>query len=428
MNSHTSLIFIFSFYSIYYLFKSKSRNEFLIILTIFLFLLQFGSFPNRIDAFITEPVNIRPMDIALILLIIAIFHDKFSKLKYSPLTFNEPLLSIFVLLTFIYLISGIVKFGYASLAEFRLVLFFIIILMFVSVCIQSHEMLNIIRSIATYLMPLILLVPLNLILINNYAINIQNRQFNAYIYETVTVGFLAGYLYYQYIDRKFKLPIKLLPVFLIMIPYCSHRTVWAIIFATLPIILYWTKQNKYYIYAIVLGVLGALYFQIDPTFLENRLTAFTNISSDVTGRWRLYIWEAVISQATFFGNGLGARWHVVADVIGEQAMHGAHSGYIQILYYLGYFGVFNILLLLLYYLLKTYSLTIKSNLSAKELFIYRLSFLSLISLMLYMFGYGPDLLSWFFIGFSLKWVYLKKYNWFRFERQLSQNLRRHPII
>jgi hypothetical protein len=399
-----------------------------LILLLFLTFLQFGAFPNRIIAVITSPINIRPMDIGLLILLAVTFHHKYQKIRYAPLAFQHTLIAIYVLLVGFYTIMGIFQHGYAGVAEFRSVFFYVIILIFVSVNIREHEILPLIRRISTYLMPLILLVPLNLFLTGNFEISTANRQFNAFIYETVTVGFLSGYLYYQYVDRSYKLPLRLLPVFILMIPYCSHRTVWAIIFATFPIILYWTRQNRYIIYAVVLGLLAALYLQMDPTFLNDRLTAFTNLEEDTTGRWRLYIWQAVISQASLLGKGLGARWHVYADVIGDEAMYGAHNGYIQVLYYLGYLGVFSIILLIGYFLYGFFKKTLYTKSTKDALFINRLAFLAAIALSLYMFGYGPDVLSWVYIGFAFKWQYLQKKKGKNFGTRAAQNLHRHSVI
>jgi hypothetical protein len=214
-----------------------------------------------------------------------------------------------------------------------------------------------------------------------------------------------------------------------MIPYCSHRTVWAIIFATFPIILYWTRQNRYFIYAVVLGLLAALYLQMDPTFLNQRLTAFTNLEEDTTGSWRLAIWRKIIDQATWFGNGLGARFFVlVKGHLREHATVGAHNGFMQTLYYTGYLGLISIVVLIGYFLNFTFKKTLKSDRLAEEVFINRLAFLSAIALSLYMFGYGPDILSWVYIGFALKWQYLQKKKGKNYGTRAAQNLHRHPVL
>ncbi len=426
MKNTEILIYIFSLYSILFLYKTKTRNEFLMILMLFLALLQMGPFPNCIIAIITSPIHIRPMDIALILLLVLSLNKKFSKVSFTPLAFRNSLLTLFFAVVGFYTIVGVLNHGYAGIAEFRMVFFYIIILLFISTNVKQEELMPLTKGISTYLMPLILLVPLNLILTGNFEITVKNRQFGAFTYETVTIAFLAGYLYNQYYDRTFKLPIYLLPVYIIAFPYCSHRTVWAIIFATFPILMYWAKQKKYLLYAIFVGLVVVLVIQVDPAFFENRLTAFTNIEEDQTGRWRIYIWQAVLSQATFFGKGLGARWVVMADVIGEEAMHGAHNGYIQILYYLGYLGVAVLILLCAYFLLHSYARINQINIQEK--IIYRLSFLSTVALALYMFGYGPDILSWVFIGFGLKLTYYRKIKGFSVGTKLSQNFHRHPVI
>jgi len=367
-----------------------------------------GAFPNRIVAIVTAPVNIRPMDVALVVLILTIIHQKFSKTKFSPLIFKNPVVGVFTGIVLIYALLGILRFGYAGIAEFRSVFFYIIILGFVSTCIKSKEFLPIIKSISTYLMPLILLVPLNLVLTGNFSISLANRQFNSFMYETVTVGFLSGFLYYQYIDRSYKLVLYLFPVFVAMVPYCSHRTVWAIIFVTVPFILFWLKNKKYIVFVMVIGALFAIYMQLDLLFLQNRLKAFTDFELDPTGSWRMLIWQAVWDQATVFGKGLGARWVVHARIIGDQAMFGAHNGFIQTLYYLGYLGMGIVILLIGYFLLNSFKNFQARNISIAHRMIHRLSFLSALALLMYMIGYGADVLSWIFIAFSLKLMVYKR--------------------
>jgi hypothetical protein len=54
---------------------------------LFLTFLQLGPFPNRIFAVLTSPVNIRPMDIGLLLLLTFSLHKKFSKQSFAPVAF-----------------------------------------------------------------------------------------------------------------------------------------------------------------------------------------------------------------------------------------------------------------------------------------------------------------------------------------------------
>jgi hypothetical protein len=116
-----------------------------LILLLFLTFLQLGAFPNRIDAVITSPINIRPMDIGLLILLAVTFHHKYQKKRYAPLAFQQPLIAIYILLIGFYTIMGVFQHGYAGVAEFRSVFFYVVILIFVSVNIREHEILPLIR-------------------------------------------------------------------------------------------------------------------------------------------------------------------------------------------------------------------------------------------------------------------------------------------
>jgi hypothetical protein len=45
-----------------------------------------------------------------------------------------------------------------------------------------------------------------------------------------------------------------------------------------------------------------------------------------------------------------------------------------------------------------------------------------------MFGYGPDVLSWVYIGFAFKWQYLQKKKGKNYGTRAAQNLYRYPVI
>lgn len=408
MSGHPFLIYIFVTYSILFLIKSKTRNEFLCIFTLFMYMLFSNAFPNRIVAIITSPINIRTMDISLLLLLFVVIHIKFSKQQFTPIAFKNLIIGGFITIVLLYTIYGVFKYGYESISEFRSIFFYIIFFIFVSSAVKENEIIYLIKSISSYLIPLILLVPINLILTNNFSLSLNNRQLDALIYETITLGFLSGFLIYRYIDESYKKVIYFFPVFLVIMPYCSHRTTWAIIFVTVPFVIYWLNNKKYLLLVVFGGVAVMFYTQLNQIFLKSRFTAFTDIQADSSGQWRLLIWQAIYEQATIWGNGLGGRFIVYAQKIGWQAMAGAHNGFMQILYYLGYFGVCVIISLFIYLYFVTIKNFQRSNKPITHIVVHRLSFLSLIALTLFMIGYGADILSWIYISFSLKLNYIYK--------------------
>ncbi len=401
ISGHPALLYIIILYSIYFLYKAKTRNEFILIFTLFMFFIERNSWENGITSLTLTPIRTQPTDIALLLMVVFIIHQKISKTRNSPLFFKNDIVRLFFGFVFVSVFMGGVKFGYASIAEFRSVFYYIIIMIYISTNVRKREVLELIKGLSTYLMPLIILAPLNLVLTNNYSLSVANRQFGALTYETITLGFLSGLLYYQFIDKSYRLPLFLLPIFVIMIPYTSHRTVWAILFATVPIIFLWVQNYKYMFLVAVVGFIVGFFIQIDIAFIQQRLTAFTDFDADATGSWRMLIWNAVIDNATFMGNGLGARFIVHAKLIGDQAMAGAHNGFIQTLYYLGYLGISLVILFVSSFLYKSYIKIRMKNIDPNDKFVYRLSFLSTIALIMYMIGYGADVVSWIFISFSL---------------------------
>lgn len=427
ISSHPALIYILVLYSVLFLlFKVKTRNEFWLIFTLVMFFIERNSWQNAITSLTTEPIRTQPTDIVLIMLLILIALRKFNKSSFAPLFFKNWLVGLFVGFVLFSTLVGVLRFGYAGIAEFRTVFFYIIIMIFISTNVKQREIVPLIKTVSTYLIPLILLAPINLILTANYQMSIANRQFNALMYETITLGYLAGFLYYQYLDKKHRLILYFFPVYVAMIPYTTHRTVWAILLATVPFIFLWLKNKKYLVFVIIIGILTAAYIQMDTLFLQRRFTAITNFTSDATGAWRLHIWNAVIDKATFWGNGLGARFIVYAEVIGRQAMFGAHNGFIRMLYYLGYLGMGLMILLVCYFVLESYRNFQIKELTPQQKMVHRLSFLSSIALILYMIGYSGDVLSWVFISFSLKLMAYKRltskdYHGFPFPKNLHRN-------
>ena len=402
VSGHPALIYILAIYSIVFLFKAKTKNEFLLILLLFVFFIERNSWQNGITSLTTTPIRTQPTDIALILLLIFVALRKFNKTVFSPLFFRNWIVGLFIGFIILSTLIGVIRFGYPGIAEFRSVFFYIIIMVFISVHVKREEILPLIKTITTYLIPFILLAPINLILTNNYSFNLANRQFGALMYETITLGFLAGFLYYQFVDKRYRLVLYFFPIYVLTIPYTSHRTTWAILLATIPFVFLWLRNKKYLVFVIIVGMLVAVIIQIDTLFLQQRFTAITDFSEDVTGSWRLLIWNAVIDQATFFGNGLGARFIVYANVIGWQALAGAHNGFIQTLYYMGYLGMGILITFISSFVLNSYQNFQAKGLTKEQTMIHRLSFLSSIALIMYMMGYGADVLSWVFISFSLK--------------------------
>jgi hypothetical protein len=84
----------------------------------------------------------------------------------------------------------VLQHGYAGIAEFRSIFYYVIILMFISTNVKQKEMI-----------PLILLKPLILILTGNFELSARNRPLGALDYETITLGFLSGFMINKYYDR-----------------------------------------------------------------------------------------------------------------------------------------------------------------------------------------------------------------------------------
>lgn len=402
ISGHIALLYIFSIYSIFYLLKSKTKNEFLINFTFFMFFIERNSWKNAITSLTTSPIRTQPTDIALIILLIFSL-QKFLFLK-KKFFFNSFIFSLFTLFIIFSTIIGILRFGYAGIAEFRSIFFFLIIMLFIAINVNKNEIIYLIKCISNYLMPLILLAPINLLLVENFLINNANRQFGALMYESIVLGFVGGLFYYRFIDLKYKLPIYLLPIFSLMIPYTAHRTTWGAIIFMFPFILYWFNIKKSIVGLAIFAAIPSSFLNIDASFLQERLTAFTSFETDGTGSWRLLIWNAVIENASFWGRGLGARFVVYADKIGFGAMHGAHNGFILILYYLGYSGVALLFLLFIFFLYSTWKNAAKKNNEIEEIAIHRIGFLATVSLIAYMIGYGFDLVGVIFVAFSLKYA------------------------
>ncbi|KAA3617053.1 MAG: O-antigen ligase domain-containing protein [Calditrichaeota bacterium] len=401
ISGHPALLYLLIVYSIIFLFKTKSKNEFLIILTIFIFFIEKNSWENGIVSLTVSPIRTQPSDIALLILVFYIIKSRFNNVRVLPLAFNSKIISIFILFIFLFTYIGYFQFGYAAIAEFRSIYFFIIFLMFLSSNIHKDEIPNLIKTISSYLIPIILLAPINLLLTLDFNFSIANRQFGALMYESIVLGFIAGYLYYLYVDKEYKIVHKFLPVLIIMIPYTSHRTTWALVFAILPILFFWQRNTKYFLTLLIIGIVSSIFIQVDTLFFEERLTAFTDFNTDASGSWRLLIWNAVIDEATLLGKGIGARFIVYAPVIGFKAMAGAHNGFIQTLYYLGYVGMFSLVGLIVFFLVSSFKKYRAVGNENTNKLIHRLSFLATIGLIMYMMGYGADVISWIFISFSL---------------------------
>lgn len=403
--SHPLLLYFLIVYSIVFLMKTKKNSEFLLILTIFLFFIERNYWINAITSLTSEPIRTQPTDIALIILLIFIIKEYLKSKK--ALIMGSNFFSLFIAYISLVTLIGIFRFGYSAIAEFRTIFYFLIIMLYIHLCVNKEEIINIIKKISSYLIPLILLVPINLILMNNFNISVDNRQLSAFMYQSITLGFTAGILYNRFIDANYKLPWLFLPIFFLSIPYTSHRTVWGALIIMLPLLMYWIGIRKTLVWIALFTLIISNLFTLDSNFLQERLTAFTDIEQDNTGGWRLLVWNAIIQDASLLGKGIGARFIVYADKIGFDAMYGAHNGFMLILYYLGYIGLLLTILLFAYFFI-----TITKNLrlytyDKSALTINRIGFLSLLSLIAYMIGYGFDLISIIFIALALK---LKNYN------------------
>ncbi len=397
ISGHPVLLHILITYSILFLLRSKSRNEFLLVFTLFMFFIETNRWENEITSLTTTPIRTKPSDIALIIMVFYILIR--SK---SIILSGDNIVKIFSIFVLISTFIGLLRFGYSAIAEFRSIFFFLIIMLFILSNVKKFEIPILIKKISTYLMPLILLVPLNLVLTKNFSINVENRQLSAFMYTSIVLGFVGGFFYHYYYDKKFKLPLFLLPVLFLMLPYTSHRTTWAAMLIMLPFALYFLDIKKSTIFVLSLFAITILSFNIDIIYyFQERSKAFTNIQEDPTGSWRLLVWNAVLRDATLLGKGIGARWEVYAERRGWEALAGAHNGYILILYYLGYLGVFMLLIFLIYLTITLFSHSIKKTNNASEKMIYRLGFVSVLSLLTYMMGYEFDVVSIIFISFAL---------------------------
>lgn len=400
ISGHPALLNFLIIYSVLFLLNCKTRNEFILIFTIFMFFIERNSWENGIVSLTEVPIRILPSDIALVILTFFIFFIFLRGDK--PIFFDSVFFFIFSMFIFLSAIIGIFRFSYASIAEFRTVFYFLIIMLFISSNVDTCEVLPLIKSISSYLISLILLAPINLQLTNNFEISVANRQYGALMYESIVLGFVGGLFYYRFIDTKFKLPLYLLPVLFLMIPFTSHRSAWGAIALMLPFIFYWYNSKKILLFIIILVSIIFSFINIDTSFFQERLTVFTSIQTDNTGSWRLLIWNAVIEDATFWGKGLGARFIVSADKIGYDAMAGAHNGYITILYYLGYLGLSFIAVLFLFFLYKTGMYSSEKFNYANNIVVHRIGFLSTLSLIAFMTAYHFDIIGIIFIAFSLK--------------------------
>jgi len=367
-----------------------------------------NSWENAIISLTTSPIRTQPSDIALVILFFLSIKKYLS--KKSKLIFDSEFYTLFTFFILTSTFIGVLRFGYAGIAEFRAVFYFLIIMVFIATNVDDNEVVYLIKKISSYIIPLILLAPINLALTGNFSINVGNRQFGALMYESIVVGFIAGIFYNRFVDSNYKLPLYLLPVFFLMLPYTAHRTTWgAIIFIT-PFLFYWLGVKRLLFDLAVFAVVPLSFLTIDYSYFQERLTAFTAFENDSTGAWRLLIWNAIIEDATIFGKGIGARFVVFADTIGFDASYGAHNGFILILYYLGYLGVGAVILLFIYFLSKTLRNAVKLKEDVIALTINRIGFLGLLSLIAFMIGYGFDLVGVIFISFALKYNTIKNIN------------------
>jgi hypothetical protein len=408
ISGHPYLLYILIVYSIFFLLKSKTKNEFLLILTISTFFVERNSWENAITFIATSPIRILPTDLALLILVFFVITNSYQGIFYKKLFFNSGIFFAFCIYMLINLFFGINNYGYNAIAEFRSIFYFLIIMIFISSNINKEETLYLSKQISVYLMFLILLVPLNLILTHNFSIDVSNRQFGALMYQSITLGFIVGLIYNYYIDKKLKIPFFLFSLFIATIPYTSHRTTWAALIISLLILLMWKIINKYIFVFLAFFTLFLIFINFDFSFFYQRATALYSIQTDNTGSWRILIWQAIYENASLFGNGIGSRFIVFAPIIGYAALSGAHNGFMQILYYLGYIGLAMTFILFLCFIYISLKGSYLKNVDIATSTTFRISLISFVFLVAFMIGYGFDIVSIIFISFALKHsVYLK---------------------
>ncbi|MEG8988159.1 hypothetical protein VJY32_00135 [Ignavibacteria bacterium 4148-Me] len=394
--------FVFVTYSILFLIKAKSRNEFLIILSIFIFLQEQSAWDIAIKEIISNPIVVRLSDLVLIILVFYIIKgwlNDFDKLR----VLKQNKINIFFMLFLVFAtLYGIMKYGYTAIAEFRSKFFFIIVLLYIVTNVQKLESIILLREISKYLMPLILLVPLTLILKKDFTLSIENRVLSAFFYESIALGFLGGYIYKNYLNSKYKIFNYLFPFFITSSLYLSHRSVWAMIFLIISL-LFITRGIKIK-YSFQLGILLLTIYLIliksNLSFFNERLLAFTNLEDDPTGKWRLLVWNTIIGDASYFGKGLGGRFEIWTSELGY-IQYGTHNMYMTLLYYLGYIGLIIFILFLISIFIQLFSYNVKNIKYDSAKILSYLGFLSLVGVCIYMFAYESDLVSWIYISFGL---------------------------
>lgn len=392
--------FVFIIYSVLFLFKTKNRNEFLIILIIFTFIQEQTAWDIGIREIISKPIVVKPSDFVLVFLsfyIIIALVNNYDKLRLIK---QNRMILFFIMFLIFNTLFGYFKYGYAAIAEFRSKFSFIIVFMYVVTNVKKHETIILLERISSYLIPLILLLPLSLLLNKNFTFSVENRILSAFFYESITLGFLGGYFCKKYFDYKNKMFFYSFPIYIVSSLYLSHRSVWAMIIIIISL-LFLTREINFK-YAFQMGVLLLISYILtiknNLGFFNERLLAFSNIEADPTGNWRLLVWNSIIRGATYFGKGLGGRFEIWTDELGY-VQYGTHNMYMTLLYYMGYIGLVIFLLFLssLFIKLFIYFINTKNDLNNG---IVHLGLISIVGSMIYMFAYETDIVSWIYVAFA----------------------------
>lgn len=398
MRNHLT-IFFFLGYALYFILNNYRKVDFLFILLLICFVIQYEYSGILAPEIITNPIAIRILDIPLVLMLLS-FLLKFTKgeLRNSNLAFELKLISIVILL---FTLHGILKFGYPAIAEFRTKFYFLIIIWyFISIIRNENDILKYIKKTTDFFVPILLLGFLNMLLNGDFSISVKNRQFTSFLYESISLSIMISIAYTKYYNiNKKKIYFTIITLFGIISLFASHRSVWAVNAVLMIVLMFFGVIKKSRAIPIITLVVVIIYFVFPDiiSFFSERSIAYTDFSLDPTGEWRMYIWKAIYDNASFFGNGIGSRFTIYADVIGFEALAGTHNMYFTFLYYTGFLGA-SIFILFLIICLFRFLINYLLSRDKNSQFILLVGTLSIIASMIYMIAYELDLVSWIIIS------------------------------
>lgn len=398
----------------------------LILLTSFVFILQF-EFSSYINfELIQRPIVFRLSDIFIVVIFILSIKEIFKnpKILYR-LYAHYKLLVVFIIYVTLHSLFFMTYYGFATLAELRFKVYFILFILYTVLYIKSDiQAFKLLKYLSFLLISFILFAPIQWLL--NQDIALLRRPINALSYFSVVLGVFIYYLEHKNVYKK--IPVKyyfIIFTFIIVSYFAHHRSVWAAILAMLIFLLLINEINRFRFAILLLygGLLLFLFFSPQVEFLIQRGRGIMNPAEDPSGSWRLMVWKAIytdiIVNGQYWGVGLGNRFKVYVPEFRMSLSQGSHSGYLAFLYYTGIPGALLFSAFLTSLLKKMVSKFFIAQ-KDKNKFIFLLASVTLVGTMTYMINYDSDYVSWFIIASAMSltiWQSVRQSSTKRYEKR-----------